>query len=391
MDIELKALTQLTQKLNLLYVEDDANTREEMLSILKPFFQNIHVATNGQEGLEKFSSNDIDLIMTDIVMPQLTGLEMIKQIRENDSELPILVFSAYSEIDHLKQAIDFNVDGFLSKPITYNQYFKVIKKVANNINNKKELLDYKKNLEYKVQEQVKEIKLKDKMLEQHAKLAAMGEMIDIIAHQWKQPLNIISMRASYIKEISLEEQTVKLENLVECSTKVSEQIVHLVDTLQEFREFFRPIEQAESIHLDELMESLSVLLHDDLIKSKIDLRFDFKEITFDGNKNEFKHFFINLINNARDAFVLNNIDNRVITVTAKELEDKVYIDVEDNAGGIPKDIISKIFEPNFTTKKSSGGTGIGLYMCKTIINKHHGKLKVSTDKDTTKFTIELKR
>lgn len=391
MEISVSDLVAITKGIKVLYVEDDEQTREEIASTLSYFFDDIYLAKNGQEGLDKYLANkeDIELVITDIIMPKMDGLEMIEKIRDIDQGVSILLFSAYGDIKHLTKAIELSVDGFLSKPILNNQYLKVIFKVANNINNKKELNRYKESLEEKVNEQVVQLRLKDEMLEKQAKLAAMGEMIDIIAHQWKQPLNIISMRSSFLEEISKMDNSVKIEDVLECSSKVSYQISHLVDTLQEFRSFFRPIDKFEHIDLEDMFRSIDVLLHDDLMKNQIALEKELGGSSFFGNINEFKHLFINLINNARDAFVQNKIENRKININAEEKNGIVTIKIKDNAGGVPDKYIKSIFEPNFTTKKSMGGTGIGLYICKIIVSKHHGNIGVSCNDGSTCFILSL--
>lgn len=379
----------LSKGIKLLYVEDNENSRIEVLEILEIFFQDIIVAVDGVEGLEKFRNNDIDLIITDIHMPNMDGLTMANEIRKENQDIPIVVFSAYEETNYLLKVIELQIDGFLSKPISLDSYIKTMYKVLKNINTKKELSQYKLSLELKVKEQLEELLKKDKIIQKHAKMAAMGEMIDIIAHQWKQPLNIISIKTSFLAEFALDDEPLSNEKIIKCGKDVETQIQHLTSTLDEFRGFFRPTKNIESVNLKELFDSLTVLLKDDLVKHQIDLNLHFSDIKLDINKNEFQHIFINLINNARDAFIQNSIQNRIITIEAIEDETNLIIKIKDNAGGIPQNIIQNIFEPNFTTKENIGGTGIGLYICKTIANKYNSTIDVEVFDGCTQFILDI--
>lgn len=398
MNNKIDKTMKLSKDIKLLYVEDDETARVEVLEILKMFFQNIIVAVDGVDALEKFRNNDItkeskafDLIITDIHMPRMDGLTMVNEIRKENQDISIVVFSAHEETSYLLKAIDLQIDGFLSKPISLKSYIKTIYKILKNINTKKELAQYKLSLEQKVKEQIEDLLKKDHIIQKHAKMAAMGEMIDIIAHQWKQPLNIISLRSDFLSELAMDGEPVTNEEIIECSKKVKTQIQHLTSTLDEFRGFFRPTEHIESVNLKELFDSLRILLKDDLIKYQIELNLQFSDIKININKNEFKHIFINIINNARDAFVQNNIQNRIITIEAIENETNIIIKIKDNAGGIPQNIIQNIFEPNFTTKEDIGGTGIGLYMCKTIASKYHSTIEVEVFDGCTQFILDIKK
>ncbi len=138
-DLEnLEDLIEYTQKLNLLYVEDNPDAKDTTLIVLKDFFNNITVATNGEEGLEKFKQNDIDLIITDINMPKLNGLDMIKEIRKIDSETLIFVLSAYNESGFFIDSIKLGVEGYLLKPIEINQFLSILNKVVSKIKLKEE-------------------------------------------------------------------------------------------------------------------------------------------------------------------------------------------------------------------------------------------------------------
>ena len=230
---------------------------------------------------------------------------------------------------------------------------------------------------------------KDKIIEQQSRLAAMGEMIDAVAHQWKQPLNAISMLVELLK-IDFNAHEVDSKYVDDLEKTVQLQVNHMVNTLAEFRNFLRPSTKDESFYIHTILSNVLVLMKDELISQNIHLHTNFDhEIAIYGNKNEFKHLFINLINNSIDAFNEKNIQKKEIFVKCYGEETSVYLEVEDNAGGIPEYIIANIFKPNVTTKAEGKGTGIGLYMCKQIVKKNNGSINVHNSKIGAFFTIIL--
>jgi signal transduction histidine kinase len=232
---------------------------------------------------------------------------------------------------------------------------------------------------------------KDEMLEQQSRLASMGEMIDAIAHQWKQPLNSISMMSDMLKE-DFENGLVNSPYIKELDDTIHMQVDHMVSTLHEFRTFFRPSTKNEEFTILEAMQSVQILMKDELISQNILLDIEIDEhVKIFGNKNEFKHLFLNLINNSIDAFNDKNINHRNIDIRCYEENNNTYIEVEDNAGGIENEVIKDIFKPNVTTKAEGKGTGIGLYMSEQLVKKNHGTINVyNTDKGAF-FTITLRQ
>lgn len=224
----------------------------------------------------------------------------------------------------------------------------------------------------------------NKLIVQLSKLATMGQIIDIVAHQWKQPLNIIStniMKLEFINEVSKEQ-------INQISNTINHQLVHLRETIDEFRNFFRNEKTVQSIEINALFESILLLLRDDMINNKIELiiKGD-KELNIDVIVNEFKHVFINLINNSKEAFIENNIIDRKIEINIYTSMKNIIIEYTDNAGGIKDEIIREIFKLNYTTKET--GTGIGLYLCKCIIERINGSIHVSSMDDGACFKVVL--
>ena len=389
----LYQLKNFAKDLTLLYVEDDQHSRENTKSILDLFFMDIIIAYDGEDGLNKYVDNDVDFIITDINMPKLNGIDMIKKIREINPDIPILVFSAYNETAYFLDSIKLGVNGYLIKPIESEQFVNIVSDKIQKLYLMQQVKDYQQNLEKKVKSQVEELMQKDNMLIQQSKLASMGEMMDIIAHQWKQPLNIIAMHSSLVGE-DLEDDSLNIDKKMihSCYLNTRSQITHLVETLDEFRAFFRPNDNIQELCIKETLRSVQVLLKDDLIKNTMTLDINCPDdISINANPGEVKHIFINLINNARDAFNQNGIKSRKITINAySNKEQKAVVEIKDNAGGIPQEIIGDIFKANFTTKQNSGGTGMGLYMSKFIAEKNYSDLRVVNEDGGAKFILEYK-
>jgi len=234
-------------------------------------------------------------------------------------------------------------------------------------------------------------KQKDKLLQQQSRLAAMGEIIDSIAHQWKQPLNAISIMSELLKE-DFKSGSVDESYIQELDENINMQINHMISTLSEFRTFFRPTTKNESFTLLDAVKSVQILMKDELISQNIIIYLEIDEhLSIFGNINEFKHLFINLINNSIDSFNEKNISSRKLHIRCYAKNNNTYIEVEDNAGGIPLNIINDIFKARVTTKKENKGSGIGLYMSEQILKKNHGFINVHNTNDGAVFTITIRQ
>ncbi|MDA3908783.1 MAG: HAMP domain-containing sensor histidine kinase [Sulfurimonas sp.] len=230
---------------------------------------------------------------------------------------------------------------------------------------------------------------KDKMLRQQSKMAAMGEMMDAVAHQWKQPLNSLSMMNDMLKD-DFKASLVDEAYIDEMTEATHTQINHMVSTLNEFRTFFRPSKESEEFLMEDCIKSVEVLMRDELMKNTVSLNIDIKEkITIYGFINEFKHLFLNLLSNSIDAFNEKKISNRHIIIRTYLDEDKSIIEFEDNAEGIDDHVLSSIFNPHITTKQDSNGTGIGLYMSSQIVQKHHGSISVKNINAGALFKVTI--
>ena len=208
-----------------------------------------------------------------------------------------------------------------------------------------ELEKHKKDLEHKIEREVEKRVFQEQVLLKQAKLALMGEMIDAIAHQWKQPLNTISLSVQLL-ELELEENSnLDKKYLQDFIASLSFQIKYMLDTLNVFRSFFRDNKQKEIICMKDTISKVLVLLKDDLYQNNIDVEVNIGiDFCIKGIKNEFEHLLVAIITNAKDIFIERGIKQRKITINTRHDEDFYYLEIIDNAGGIPKSIIDNIFE-----------------------------------------------
>jgi len=252
------------------------------------------------------------------------------------------------------------------------------------------LNEYKDHLEILVAQEIKKREEKEKMLLQQSKLAAMGEMMDAVAHQWKQPINLINMEVDMMG-YDFEDGLIDQEYIDNFQKKISSQINHMTSTLQEFRSFFRPNKEIAEFDIKNMIDKVLLLIKDEFVKNQIKIIVDdTKNFKLTGIENEFKHLILNIINNAKDAFNENNIKDRKIYINILQDNNIKKIEIIDNAGGIPKHVIDDIFKANVTTKEEGKGTGIGLYMSSQIAQKHNGTLTVENVEDGAKFIFETK-
>jgi len=373
---DINSIIDYSQHLKVLYVEDNHDVKESTVVLLKLFFNTIITASNGCEGIEKFKQNSIDLVITDINMPQMDGLTMAQELKNSDPDIPILIFSAYNDSNYFLEAIKIGVEGYLLKPIDIEQFQQSLAKTVHDIKIKREHKAYQENLKAKIIQ-------KDKMLLEQSKHAAMGEMIDIIAHQWKQPLNSIVMHASMIEDSldSMDKEVLENE-FKECYSNLNIQVDYLLSTLNEFRTFLRPNNKLEKVTLKSIIDSTLVLLKDDLMSQQIKVTLECdSQLALEVYPNDIKQLLINIITNAKEEMINNNVafDAREIIIRCFQNSDKIVLQIKNSGSVIDEAIIEDIFTMNFTTKEQNGGTGIGLYMCSLICKKYNANIKAYND------------
>jgi C4-dicarboxylate-specific signal transduction histidine kinase len=231
---------------------------------------------------------------------------------------------------------------------------------------------------------------KERMLIQQSRQAAMGEMIGNIAHQWRQPLNTLGL---YTQRLGFYYgQPIFNKEFLDTSVAKSMEIIqHMSKTIDDFRNYFKPDKEMIDFNAREVVKNTLSLLEGSFQNPKISIEIIEKDNTvINGHKNEFAQVLLNILVNARDVVVEREIADATVTITICREGHFSVITISDNAGGISEEYINKVFDPYFTTKGPQQGTGIGLFMSKTIIEKNmRGKLSVQNIDNGAEFRIEV--
>jgi len=242
-----------------------------------------------------------------------------------------------------------------------------------------------------IEEQIAESRQKDAIMAHQNRLATMGEMIANIAHQWKQPLNAVGLMIQELKmacSLGADDKGF-IEGIIEdCMC----QIKYMSDTIEDFRNFFLPEQKKSFFDIGDAVSKAVSFLGGSFKRSDIQVVVEKSDsVTACGYENEFLQVILNILSNSKDAIIENRIEKPYIKISIKNDDEYVVITIEDNGGGISNNIIGRIFEPYFTTKESSNGTGIGLYMSKMIIEEQmNGLLTIDSCGQNTTATIKLK-
>lgn len=499
--------------ITVLYVEDEEDIREELGLFLENKFAKIYSAQNGKEGLEFFKKYNPDIVITDMHMPLMNGSEMTKAIKEIDRKKPVIMITAFNDVNYMVESINAGVDKYLLKPIKLNKLSEVLfiecknlldereleKRTAflkeykhavdeaalvtktdisgvityankkfcqilgyqedellgkshnimkdqnapksfyedmwGTIKSKKvwygmvrnrakdgkfhtlsttiipimdekneivefvalrqditELEEYKNELEQKVKEEIEKRETQENILIRQSRMAEMGEMLGVIAHQWKQPLNTLSLIIQDVK-LAYEAKELDAKYIDDMTENALRSVTFMTETIDDFRNFFKPEQKKEAFCINDSILMIEKILSLQIQQLSITLikNIDKKIYAF-GYQNEFKQVLLNIINNSKDAIKEHkpkSRDNKII-IDVFEEDRWVVIRVSDTGGGIPKSVIDRIFDNYFSTKSKDIGTGIGLYMAKTIIEKKmNGVLSASNIKDGAMFTIKL--
>ena len=269
---------------------------------------------------------------------------------------------------------------------TFNKFLNTI------ININDDLKDLNIHLEERVEEEVQKNREKEQQLFEQSKRAQLGEMIGNIAHQWRQPLSVISSSVSAL-ELHMEMGSVTQEETRKTLTKVFDTTQYLSSTIDDFRNFLsQKKEVSDFILQDEVNKAITII--DATLKSnhiKLIKQYHNEPVKMHSIAGEISQVLLNVINNSKDAFEQSDKENKEITIKILPHADRsVLLIIEDNAGGIPIDILPKIFDPYFTTKHQSQGTGIGLYMSNNIITQSlNGRIIAANGSKGAIFTIEI--
>jgi signal transduction histidine kinase len=265
--------------------------------------------------------------------------------------------------EQLNQNLIYSIRDILFYILILVPFFLVYRAHMNKIKNE---------LQETIEQKTEELKLKQREVFQKSKMEAMGDMIGNIAHQWRQPLSVISSNASSIK-VQDELGIISKDTLYSGLDNIIKNVEYLSKTIDNFRNFFSPNKQKETQQICEIFETIDSIFGSSLVQADIEIVKNIQNITIHTYINELSQVIVNLIKNGKDA-----IGKDGVILIDCFIDDAIYIKVKDSGGGIPEEVIDKIYDPYFTTKDTSIGTGIGLNMSRQIITEHlNGQIKVS--------------
>lgn len=393
--------------------------------LIKYGYSVVAIASSGEKAIERALELKPDLILMDIVLSgKMDGIEAAKEI-QSGLDVPIIYLTACIDKTILERAKMTGTYGYMLKPFEDKELYSTIEMALYKYEMEKmlkekseQLVDINKNLEKRVEEEIRERRRHEQLLMQQSKLTCMSDMISAIAHHWRQPINGIGIILQDIEDAynfgELDKQFI--------SESVSDgmNLIQLMsNTIDDFRSFFRPSKEKIPFDVLKAVKELIFLISDQSGSHKIRIKVTCKHIKknqdrsetnvtdqcenglmiVSGYPNEFKHVLWNVIKNAQDAImesrergILKREDMGEISIEMnyRESDKRIIILLKNNGVKIPDDIKDRIFEPYFTTKGEGKGTGIGLYMSKIIIeNNMDGKLYIDRESDETVFIIEL--
>ena len=376
---DIRQFKEMCEDVSILMLDDEEMITQSYGDIASRFFDFVEISNNPVEVLQNYDAQKHDIIYTDLNMPHMNGIELIRAIKKINVHQKFIVISASDDIEKLLELLSLNVSGFIVKPFNLQKFIEVsmdqVSIILQNRLRKEEQLKLREELLNVTEEKVEQ----EEMLIQQSKLAQTGEMISMISHQWRQPLSSITTVVAGIKtrlELGVYENKENpldaiTSDLLKAFEKIETTASFLSKTINDFRNFYSPDKKEALFNIYNSMRTVFEMLNVD--QHSIDFTIECVNaertnvVTFES---ELKQVLLCIINNAVDALKENNISSPKVSVSIESLENVVVIYIRDNAGGVPEDIIDNIFLPYFSTKTEKNGTGLGLHMAKTIVEEH---------------------
>ncbi|PPB56482.1 sensor histidine kinase [Campylobacter hyointestinalis] len=327
---------------------------------------------------KKTQVNKIELSCNDEFKQMATIINKnILYISNNIEQNEALIKNATKILENLKS-------GNLGTRLYENTNDKSLNELKNMIN---DMID---NLEKRINKEIKQRLAQEQLLVQQSKLAAMGEMIGNIAHQWRQPLAEISAIHMNMK-VTYDFNKFDKKYLNEKIKEANKLTAYMSQTITDFQNFFKPRGEKEIFSVQNACKEAAKIIESSLRYHEISLKFNtIKDTNILGYKNEYSQVILNILSNAKDIIIERKIKFPRINIEIKEGNNYSIVKISDNAGGIAEKILDKIFEPYFTTRYKTQGTGIGLYMSKNIIERNmYGFINVKNTDEGALFTIKV--
>lgn len=431
--------------ISVLFVEDDPTMQALFKIMAAPKAGHIHLAKDGLEGWTLFQKHRPELVITDIQMPGMSGMQLLAKIREVDARVSCVILSAYSEPEYFIEAIDLGVQGFLLKPLEKQKLHRLLdqlresillerrmreqeekrleaednlrklneelelrvaartRELENEIHEREvaqnRLRELNRDLEKRVEEELQKREEQRRFLIQKSKLESIGELAAGMAHELNQPLSGISMSLDNIdfqtKEGSLNQEYLNAK--IDAMFRDIERIRHIINHVRTFSRD-QEKERPERVDVGSVIRNAVSLVDQQYRNHNILLQLDIPPdaLCVSGNPFRLEQVLLNLLSNAKyaveskDRIQRENGFRKEIRLRAYRNDSLVFIEVRDNGTGIPREHIDRIFDPFFTTKGKESGTGLGLSIVYGIVKDSGGDISVDSDPGHfTSFTVRL--
>ena len=369
----------------ILIVDDTPSNIDIAVEILHEY--DIVDALSASEAFKILEIEKIDLILLDIVMPEMDGYKMCTILKSDNktANIPVIFLSSNNSEEEIAKGFELGAVDYVTKPFHKSE-------LKSRIKIHLELFEYREQLEQKIELEKRKSKDKDEILFYQSKLVSMGEMIQNIAHQWRQPLSQINSNVMLI-ELALHQKSGVDKDTIENQMNEIESLTkYMSDTINDFQNFFSKDKQKEHFRMNKAISNALEILKGTLTHFKIEIGFTIdEEILIYSHKNEIQQVILVILNNAKDALIFKKTKEPKIDIELTKNEDNIVLCISDNAGGIEKENIYKVFEPYYTTKHQSQGTGLGLYISKMIIEESlNGNIYVENGDKGACFKVVLK-
>ncbi len=369
----------------ILIVDDTPENIKILVELLRNEYATI-VATGGERALRLAETDPVpDMILLDVMMPNMDGYEVCSKLKSNEktAAIPVIFITALQDHQSEQKGLEKGAVDYITKPFSpklaltrvrihleLQQHRRKLEELVRS--RTQELEELNRYLDARVAEEVKKNREKDQYLAHQARFASMGQMMSAVSHQWRQPLNNIGL---LLQNASLDFRDGRLDpdGFDTVVSEAMKSLKFLSNTIDLFKDFFKGKASGTRFDLQKTIEKTCDLLRAELENHSISVEFTSHGSSYlNGNNNELSHALLNIIINSMEALVERNVASPEIVINCESGKDYAKVTISDNAGGIPEEIIENIFDPYFTTKFMSQGTGIGLYLTRMIIEKQLG-------------------
>jgi len=358
---------------NILVIDDELGPRESIRMVFKDT-HNVFLAEDGFKGIEILKKEDIDVIILDLKMPKINGIETLKKIREIDKDVPVIILTGYGDVDTAKKAIHYGTMEFLSKPFNVEDIIKIVNKAIEGRRTKLRSEKLKEELK-ELNEQLKE------RISNMENLATVGQISAEIMHEINNLLTVIH---GYTQLLS---QQINPDNSSKgYVSTINEEIKRCKEIAKNILELSKNKQTVEKVNINHLIRKIVDFLKISKIAKNIRFNLNLGEgiPLIDANSNHIHQAILNILLNGIEAIGKNR--SGIIEIKTEKDKNNIIIKIKDNGPGMPEEVVNKMLKPFYTSKEK--GTGLGLYITHKLVKKYNGEIKINTQKgEGTEFTL----